>query len=476
MIVAASHAATPRARFVLVLSAMLVAVCSCCAHAVAAAANGPWVLERAVLLQRHGVRAPTGTPTALARYSAQPWPRWPVGPGELTEGGRRALAMMAAYIRARYTRLGLLPRAGCPAPGQLYVWADSADQRTRASGAIMAAGLAPGCAITAQYAATRHDPLFSPLEGGICPLDARAAQAQVMARVHGDLNALGPRYERARRALQAVLWPDARDCATADARCLMLNGRNQLTVVHGKLKLTGPLKVGATLAENLLLEYADGLPREEIGWGRAASPRRLQRILSLHVRYADLMRRSPAIAASGGTPLAHLMLSFLEERSVSGAFTAAPRVPRAARVLILAGHDTNLSNVGSILGLDWTLPGEPDSTAPDTTLALELWRNARNDRRYVLAVVLYQTLAELRAEAMRASADAPDAAARALPLTFPGCTASRCPLATVRADIEGRMSRNCADSLGSARTWPPGDEREDRARMARAGPRSSRSD
>lgn len=427
------------------LSTLLAAATLSSAHA-AAVGNGRWVLERAVLLQRHGVRAPTSTPAALARYSAQPWPQWRVGPGELTEGGRRALGAMAAYIRARYDRLGLLPATGCPAPGQLYVWADSADQRTRASGAIMAAGLAPGCAVTARQAASRHDPLFHPGEAGLCPLDARAAQTQILRRVQGKLNALGPSYERARGVLQAVLWPDARDCGhSSSPHCLMLDGGNRLTVAHAKLKLSGPLEVGATLSENLLLEYANGLPNEEIGWGRAASTARLEEILPLHIRYADLMRRTPAIAASGGTPLAHLMLLFLEGQPVAGAFTAAPPLPSAARLVILAGHDTNLSNVGAILGLDWTLPGEPDSTAPDTTLALELWRNSRSGRRYVRAVVLYQTLAELRDEAMSATADAAGhgAAAHAIPLAFSGCTVSGCPLPVVRATIDSRMSHDC---------------------------------
>lgn len=429
------------------LSILLMAASLSCAHA-AAVGEGPWVLERAVLLQRHGVRAPTSTPAALARYSAQSWPQWRVGPGELTEGGRRALGAMASYIRARYARLGLLPASGCPAPGKLYVWADNADQRTRVSGAIMAAGLAPGCSITARQAAGRHDSLFHPEKAGICPLDARAAQAQILTRVHGHLNALGPRYERARAALQAVLWPETRDCGkSSGARCLMPDGRNRLTVRHGKLRLTGPLEVGATLSEDFLLEYADGLPDEEVGWGRAASAESLQQILPLHVRYADLMRRTPAIAASGGTPLAHLMLLFLEGQPVTRAFTAAPPVPPAARLVILAGHDTNLSNVGSILGLDWALPGEPDSTAPDTTLALELWRNTRDGRRYVRAVVLYQTLAELRAEAMDAAAVARGRgpAAHALPLAFPGCAPTGCPLPVVRAVIGSRMSRNCTD-------------------------------
>ena len=414
-----------------------------CVHAASVAAD-PWVLERAVLLQRHGVRAPTSAPAKLARYSAEAWPRWPVGPGELTEGGQRALAAMASYIRMRYAELRLLPRSGCPAPGRLYVWADSTDERTRVSGKIMAAQLAPGCAITAQYAVSRRDPLFHPTEAGLCPLDASDAQAQIMRRVAGNLDALGPRYQHARRALQAVLWPGGRDCVGSGKRCPMMHGHNRLTIAHGRLQLTGPLKVGATLSQNLLLEYADGLPSDEVGWGRAASPQRLQEILPLHVLYADLMRRTPDIAASGGTPLARVMLLLLEERPVAGAFPTAPPVPPAARLVVLAGHDTNLANVGSILGLSWALPDEPDSTAPDTTLALELWRNAHDGRRYVRAVVFYQTLAELRAQAMRAQADSHRRAAHALLLAFPGCTSSRCPIRLVRARIESGTRRNCA--------------------------------
>jgi 4-phytase/acid phosphatase len=411
------------------------------AHATGVAAK-PWVLERVVLLQRHGVRAPTDGPAKLARYSAQPWPRWPVSPGELTGGGRRALAAMASYIRARYSALGLLPSAGCPAAGRIYVWADSADQRTRASGAVMASGLAPGCTITEQHDEARRDPLFHPVETGLCPLDARAAQAQIMKRVGGNLNALGSQYEHAREALQAVLWPAGHDCSGSAMRC-PLTERNRLKVVHGKLNLTGPLKEGASLSEDLMLEYADGLPSAEVGWGRASSPERLGRILPLHVLYADLMRRTPELASSGGTPLAHAMLLFLKEQRIKGAFAGAPPVPGSARLVVLAGHDTNLSNVGSILGLDWTLPAEPDSTAPDTALALELWRDKRDGRQYVRAVVLYQTLAELRTEATGEAIGTREQTAHALVLAFPGCSPSGCPLPRVAALIESRMNSSC---------------------------------
>lgn len=31
-------------------------------------------------------------------------------------------------------------------------------------------------------------------------------------------------------------------------------------------------------------------------------------------------------------------------------------VPDAAKFVLLMGHDTNLSNIGGMLGLDWSLP------------------------------------------------------------------------------------------------------------------------
>lgn len=275
-----------------------------------------------------------------------------------------------------------------------------------------------------------------------------------MKRISGNLDALGPRYERARLALQTLLWPGVRDCGGADVRCLMVRGHNQLTVAHGKLKLAGPLQLGSTLSEDLLLEYIDGLPDDKVGWGRAASPERLRQLLPLHVLYASLMRRTRGLASAGGTPLAQLMLFLLEGQSMAGSWPG-PQVPASARLIVLAGHDTNLSNVGSILGLDWTLPGEPDSTAPDTTLALELWRDGRG-RKYVSALVLYQTLSELRTEAMGAKVDSSGLPARAYPLIFPGCTGLRCPLAIVRTRIESRIDPDCARPVPAIRASPAG--------------------
>ena len=433
------------------LVALVLVICVTASRS-ALAAGRPWTLERVVVLERHGIRAPTSAPSRLDRYSSDAWPAWPVAPGDLTEPGRRALSVMAAFMRARYVRLGLLPSAGCPAPGRVFVWADGTDERTRASGRVMARGLAPGCGLRSYHIAGRRDPLFHAAAAGVCPSDGRRARAQLMARVQGDLNDLGPAYEHALGRLQAVLVPHAQSCFSPSALCALSVGRNRLTMRHGEPKLTGPLAIGATLSEDLLLEYADGLPPREVGWGRTDSVRRLAQILVLHERYADLTRRTPYMAVHNGVLLARLMLRLLADAGASGpprqpldggggALPSSVPIPPAARLVLLVGHDTNLSNVGAILGLDWRLAGEPDSTAPDTALALELWRGPGGARR-ARAVILFQTLAGLRDAALAGRGDAATGP-RSLAVAFPGCTRKGCPLAEVRLHARAEIGRNC---------------------------------
>src|SRR6476469_2583659 len=48
-------------------------------------------LKSAVILTRHGVRAPTWTPDRLNQYSVEPWPDFGVPPGNLTPRGRELM-------------------------------------------------------------------------------------------------------------------------------------------------------------------------------------------------------------------------------------------------------------------------------------------------------------------------------------------------------------------------------------------------
>lgn len=357
------------------------------------------VLEKVVILARHGVRSPTKTSAELSKYAAESWPDWPVGPGELTAHGAQTTIRMGASLRRLYTRAGLFPKHGCPQESAVFVWADNADQRTRASGAALVAGLAPGCDLTARHApAGANDPLFGSIRHGRCAIDPEQAKAAVLAQAGGNLDQLGPAYERARGALQQVLFPNVApsDCAPdGGAKCVLATGHNSLRATDDSIRLEGPLAIGSTISESILLEYAEGFSTDKIGWGRAASAEALAAIMPLHNLYAKLMRRTPYIASRHSALLARQIVDAITGKATPDAAHAAP-VPETARFVVFVGHDTNLSNIAGLMDIDWTLSGQPDKTAPDTALAFEVWREPPTGERYVRLVVHYQTLAQLR--------------------------------------------------------------------------------
>lgn len=394
------------------------------AAAVQPSAAAP-VLERVVVLERHGVRSPTQPPADLAPYAAQPWAPWPVAPGLLTDHGQAAIARMGEALRARYA--ALLPGRDCAARSRLYVWADNADQRTRVSGQTMAEALAPGCGVTAGFAKDGRDPLFH-ADGGICRVDRKQAQAMLEARLGPLLTAHRAAYDRARRTLAFVLNPSlkAADCANdTSKKCTMFADDSRIE----KGRLRGTLADGATLSENLYLEYAEGMPHP--GWGRL-NAKNLGAIMVLHSLSSDLMRATPGLAARNGTLIARQIESVLTDVP---AFPHQAAVPADARFVLLLGHDTNLANIAGMLGIGWTLPGEPDVTAPDTALAFELW-HGDDGARFVRVRLYYQTVEQLRHLTQLGRPPHRD-------LALPGCTKDRCALPEAIAALERHMAWDC---------------------------------
>ncbi|HEY0266642.1 MAG TPA: histidine-type phosphatase [Rhizomicrobium sp.] len=388
--------------------------------AFAAPAAAAPVLEKVVILQRHGVRAPTKAPSDLAPYARDAWASWPVAPGELTEHGAAALARMGEALHRQYA--ALLPAGDCR---RVFVWADNADQRTRRSGEVMAQAL--GCPGAAQWAKGGNDPLFH--GDDICPADPGAAKAAVTARLDAVLAAHRPAYDKARRALAGILTPglSSADCAD-DKKCVLLADRN--TVKDGG-KLSGTLADGSTLSENLFLEYAEG--KENPGWGRMDAAA-LAAIMPLHNMASDLGRRTPIMAAHNANLLARQIAALLADNA-----SLRIAVPDGARLILLAGHDTNLSNIAAMLGLDWSLPGEPDATAPDTALAFEKWHDGKRGD-FVGVRLYYQTALQLRTAAVLSKLPRRD-------LALPECGAA-CTPARISALMESAMARECLEPSG----------------------------
>lgn len=383
-------------------------------------------LERVVIVERHGVRPPTKAATDLAKFSESPWPEWPVPPGELTPHGAEAMRLMGGAIQHNYVRSGLLAGGDCP-PG-VYVWSDSADQRTRASGDAILNGF--GCTGPSHRLADgARDPIFSG-NATMCTADPAKTKEAAENWLNWTLAYERAAYDKGRKVLQAVLTPNG--CGGPDKReCAVSQGENTIVVKNGEARLEGPLSTASSLSENLLLEYSEGMPLKDVGWGKGAVA--LPDVLPLHNIYADITRRNPAFAARRGSHLAQQIVDLLNGRPST--FPGAAPVPGDARLIVFLGHDTNLSNMSGFLGTPWSLPGQPDATAPGTALAFELWHND-NGTRVVKIKVFYQSLEDTRT---LTKLDTP----RVAPVAPAGCPGGVCSLDELTRRMERTVAPEC---------------------------------
>jgi 4-phytase/acid phosphatase len=128
------------------------------------------------------------------------------------------------------------------------------------------------------------------------------------------------------------------------------------------------------------------------------------------------------------------VLRSLEQAATGRAAAGALGKPGDA-LLILSGHDTNLSNLSGMLGLSWKLPGyQPDDTPPGGALVFSLWRDAESGKYSLTLRYLAQTPDQMR-HADRLSVAAPPVGQE---VAIPGCPVAPggCPWETARSVIE----------------------------------------
>jgi 4-phytase/acid phosphatase len=390
-----------------------------CAARVARAAAEPLTLQYVAIISRHGVRSPNWEPKRLDEFSAEPWPDFGVPPGHLTPHGREMLLQMGAYYRDWLASDGLIRTQGCGDASRLYIWADT-DQRTMESGRAFSAALMPGCGVPVHSWTSRGaDPLFDPIDAGVVKPDRRLAVEAVKQRLGPDPQA----YVQSRAAAFATL--DRILTGSGRARQMPFRSSIRLNVVPAErgADISGPLATASTLTEDLLLEYANGFPPEQLGWGRL-TPQNLEEVLELHTAYADMARRTPYLAQARGSNLLTHILRSMEQAVTRTAVPGALGEPGDA-VVIVAGHDTNLSNLSGMLNLTWKVPGYPrDDVAPGGALVFSLWRDEAAGRAVVKLRYVSQTAEQLHRGDSLSLATPPAVE----DLAVPGCgTARECP-------------------------------------------------
>lgn len=176
------------------------------------------------------------------------------------------------------------------------------------------------------------------------------------------------------------------------------------------------MSTAATLTENLLLEYTEGMDASNVGWG-CVNGTNLRSLLELHTAASEFSQRPRPIARVQASNLLHQILLSLSQ-AASGK-PGAGAISRASdRALFLIGHDTNIASIAGLLDLDWIADGRRDDTPPGGALVFELWQPAAGSEDFVRVYYTTQTLEQMRSAAVLSSQTPPIR----VPVFIPACS------------------------------------------------------
>jgi 4-phytase/acid phosphatase len=175
------------------------------------------------------------------------------------------------------------------------------------------------------------------------------------------------------------------------------------------------LDLASTMAENLLLEYTEGMDAANVGWGRL-DLHTLRELLQLHTAHEDISDRTSYIArAQSSNLLTHILQSM--QQAVSQQPIAGAVGKPGDRLLILVGHDTNLAAIAGALNINWLIDGRRDDTPPGGALVFELWKKRGAEEYSVRTYYMAQTLDQMRSATVLSLQSPPER----VPVFIPGC-------------------------------------------------------
>jgi len=392
-------------------------------------------IQKVIIFMRHSVRSPTKSKAVLDQWSSRRWPSWSTKPGFLSENGVFLARMMglgiSTYYRHYINRYTLSDKHF-----QLKVFADNME-RTIATGASVVEGFRPIQHVTVEHILHGKDPLFHAVKMNACPVNKLITKKHYLQSIsHSLLN--NYKYGIYMDEMKNILCPDLnKNVAAACA----LNRPNKV-VIKNHVNINGALHVANAVGESFLMEYADGKPCNQVGWGKVCSLKVMSHMLYLRNLYAKIAREDHYYARHGATPVMKLIVSILGSTNRYQVPAQVPNSLSRANMLILIGHDVNISEISGMLHLRYQLIAQPDRTPPDMALAFELLQ-ARNGQRYIGLRIFYFKLEEMRNAVLQKHYYKPVVTAGLMPGCHEGPEHDLCTLAQFHQLIHDNAVAGC---------------------------------
>ena len=252
---------------------------------------------------------------------------------------------------------------------------------------------------------------------------------RILARIGGDFSTVQREYAPQLSVLQSTLCPPG--SPGSGATCgLAAEASAIVPDPAGGVALKGPIAIGSMAAENFLMESAQGMPANDVAWGRLADPLRdsdkLRDVLKVRRLHLDLMTKTKPIAQQRGSNMLTQIVAALQN---GHQFPGGPHIAQSVRFGMLLGHDTNIVNVAGLLNLGWEIKGYQDNEAPPgSALAFELLREGPNGQHFVRMAFYAQTPEQLRNNTQLTIDNPPGMVAVELPACSAYARDRACPL------------------------------------------------
>jgi 4-phytase/acid phosphatase len=429
-------------RFVRLLTLTLVCVSFLAAQPAAGQPVDDTQAKQVILFGRHAVRTPVLPNSALNGFSAQPYPVFPdVPPGPpppiavITPNGATDETILGSYFHLWLKQEGLLTGNDSADAKFVYFRANDTPLITDTAQAFWTGMLPAAGPPNVNVVSPGSDPLFDPVGAGVALLDYPMAVAAVNGRLGSNPQALATAYAPELALTRSVLLgypvnetpaplapPNVTDVTDFTA--------NPITATAGSSSVPvnlGGLEPVIYAIDPFVMEYTDGLPMAEVGWGQLTSGS-ISQIFRLYDLLLNLEYRTPYLAQVQSSNVAAHIVRSLVQTATGNAMPGALATP-STKVTVLIASNTNISGLAGLLHLDWLLPSyQPDVSALSGVLMFELRQSQSTGEYIVRTSYVAQTMDQLRNQTPL-TLDAPPASA---PVFIPGCSVDNatfdCPL------------------------------------------------
>jgi 4-phytase/acid phosphatase len=143
------------------------------------------------------------------------------------------------------------------------------------------------------------------------------------------------------------------------------------------------------------MQYADGFPTNEVGWGRLtlATISQQTRIITLQIEIA--MRQPYLARVQSSSAASHVLRSM--NQIISGVPLDGAFGNTQSQVQVIISSDYYVAGLAGLLGVHWLLPGyQPDFCTPGGALVFELRQVTATGQYLVRAFYTAQTFDQLR--------------------------------------------------------------------------------